>query len=431
MNNAWAVVASRIVDRGVFVVIAAGNSGQDGPWIASNGASGRHSLTVGSVDPAPLPALGFSVTYSPDGDLNSTEAKYVLGSSAFPDTVVDWPVFPVTRDASVENDACETLPEDTPKLDKSITLVRFGGCTVDEKYANLAEFGAKYILFYNSTNQSAAISNPEGHTGAIDASVGKAIIDAILDGENVTASFDVKTAHYTNPYNAIGGKPAPYSSWGGTYDLALKPDIAAPGSKILSTYPTNDYRVLSGTSMATPYVAGIAALWVGKNGGRKEHADDAEWSKRLISRIMSSARAVPWADWVPTDKDYGYWAPSAQIGAGLVDAISIISYKTELGFDGRKFELNDTAHFAGAHSLDITNNGEDAVTYKFSLQGAAGYETYTPSVPGKPSFGVPGIPYYAYLEPTVMAPEVSLPDEITVGAGSTQTVEYISLNTPS
>lgn len=42
-------------------------------------------------------------------------------------------------------------------------------------------------------------------------------------------------------------------------------DLLAPGSEIASTYPNNQYVYASGTSMASPYVAGVASLLVGKN----------------------------------------------------------------------------------------------------------------------------------------------------------------------
>ncbi|KAL2278656.1 hypothetical protein FJTKL_14363 [Diaporthe vaccinii] len=417
-TNAWAVVASRMVDQGVVVVVAAGNAGEDGPFSASNGASGEHVLTIASSEPGEFPAQSFSVDFNLQGQSNTTNVAYVAGTGVFPDTAVDLPIAPLTLNTSVVDDACSPLPNNTGSLADKIILVRSGGCYLTDKHKNLVPFNPQYILFYNNDGpfEDPNTRTTPGVTGMIEARAGEAIIETILAGGNVTASFNVNnTGHYVGLFNAGSGRPARYSSWGATYDLALKPDVSAPGTKILSTYLNSGYQVLSGTSMATPYIAGVAALWVGQFGGRKAHVDDPAWAQRLVSRITATGRAVPWADWSTSAKDYGFWTPTVQIGSGLVDAAAVLNYTTELSFDGRKFEMNDTANFVGTHTVDIFNNGKEAVTYKFSLQGAGGFESYKPDAPD--------VMRYDEVVLVEFDPTVDLPGELTVEPGQKATAE--------
>ncbi len=70
-----------------------------------------------------------------------------------------------------------------------------------------------------------------------------------------------------------------FSSYGAT-----SVDLGAPGSSILSTYPGNSYTYLSGTSMASPHVAGVAALVLAVEPGLT--------TAGLKSRIMSSVDPI-------------------------------------------------------------------------------------------------------------------------------------------
>jgi subtilisin family serine protease len=98
------------------------------------------------------------------------------------------------------------------------------------------------------------------------------------------------------------GRAAGFSSWGPTVEAyRAKPDLGAPGAEITGAKVGGGYTQMSGTSQATPHVAGAAALL------RQQHPD-WDW-RRIKTALMSTADAKWTADRPTPDRE----------GAGLLD----------------------------------------------------------------------------------------------------------------
>ena len=105
-------------------------------------------------------------------------------------------------------------------------------------------------------------------------------------GSPASAASAISVASVSNGRGDPAGSVSSFSSAGPTpVSLRLKPDVAAPGSSILSSSPEEDWSLLSGTSMASPHVAGAVALL------RKRHPT---WTPaQLKSALVTTGSILP------------------------------------------------------------------------------------------------------------------------------------------
>lgn len=139
-ESATAVVASKIAAKGRVVTVAAGNEGAFGAWYSSGPATGINTISVASIENTVVVVQNATVSngYGPIPyfsflPLNITGAL---------------PVYAVSTDTTIPNDACTALPATTPDLSNNLVLIRRGGCTFAEKLANVAAHGATKAFIY-------------------------------------------------------------------------------------------------------------------------------------------------------------------------------------------------------------------------------------------------------------------------------------------
>lgn len=285
------------MEAGTVALVAAGNSGPEPYTLGSPGASAL-AITVGASDvPVTIP------TITGESEGNSYDLR--LLAKHFDDRLAE------LQDTSLAVvDAGLGYAEDFEGKDLKgkTALIERGTITFNEKMANAKKAGASAVIIWN--NVDGVISHYLGEgidyipTFTLTQEEGQRLQDSLAEGTMFTFKDigEVKTE---------GDNLADFSSRGPalkTYDI--KPEITAPGVSILSTVPyyinskeeanyNYAYERMSGTSMATPFAAGVAALIL------QQHPDYTPYDVKTA--LMNSADDLR--------EDYSVF----QVGAGRVD----------------------------------------------------------------------------------------------------------------
>ncbi|HVN56537.1 MAG TPA: S8 family serine peptidase, partial [Anaerolineaceae bacterium] len=148
------------------------------------------------------------------------------------------------------------------------------------------------------------------------------------DGLFGCGTVDNPLAIYAEAYSVgavdTTGQLANFSSLGPvTVDGSgrVKPDIAAPGEGVLSTFPGSTYASNSGTSMAGPHVVGVVALMWSANPALRGNID-------LTQQILDQT-AKPHQGGLPSCVKSGTM-PNNAYGYGIVDAYAAVKAAMEL-----------------------------------------------------------------------------------------------------
>ena len=378
-DTVYATVYKKLQDAGITVNAAAGNafstgygnnSGKGLPYasdpdssVIDEPATYSSVVAVASVDNALIrnafTVNGKDIGYQRSRGMNGEKVAYFSDLPAGTYEYVD------AGFASEEDVAA--LKEKYPDgLAGKIALVSRGKMTYQKKVENLYDLHPAGILVYNNVSVGSLIimnlTTQDLPAAFISQADGQAMLDA---PEHKLSIAEGQVLPQSSIYEA-----SEFSSWGVSPDLRLKPEIAAPGGNVFSSIPNGAYEQTSGTSMATPQMAGISAIVLQRVQSDPLFASMSARQQADVVQNLIMGTARPLTD--AAQASGALYSPRKQ-GAGLVDALAATTssvYPTVVGAAEQSRPKADLGDGTKGWHFDVTLHNLSGVpaTYELSSQ---------------------------------------------------------------